>query len=52
MQKPNKKHENLGGATKPLQKSFGWQLILAHTHDEELKLNGGEGGWHTLPQMH
>ncbi len=38
--KPNKKHENLGGATKPVQKSFGWQLILAHTH-EELKLNGG-----------
>jgi hypothetical protein len=28
--KPNKNHENLGGATKPVQKSFGWQLILAH----------------------
>jgi hypothetical protein len=41
--KPNKKHENLGGATKPVQKSFGWQLILAHTH-EELKLNWGGGG--------
>jgi hypothetical protein len=50
MQKPNKKHENLGGATKPVQKSFGWQLILAHTH-EELKLNwGGRGGGTPFPK--
>jgi hypothetical protein len=35
--------KNLGGATKPVPKCFGWQLIWAHTH-EELKL---VGGWHT-----